>query len=125
VTDNLLRGGEGREALVLAGPDAARRAWSRGVLRAEGLPSPVAGAIAKLDWLGLLRLAAGHLFGRDTRPDDRLLWPGDPADPWPYGAWLVGAAVILPGGGDPAAITAQEGATILSPADSGWFRPPV
>jgi hypothetical protein len=107
---NLLRGQGHRAALVLAGGDA-RRVWSRGELLAGGdLPASLCAVLTCDDWSGLLALAASHLLDADTRPDDRLLWLGDPADPWPYGAWLVGAAVVLPRGGNIAAIAAAEAA---------------
>jgi hypothetical protein len=64
----------------------------------DALVQPVPQAIIPAlrgDWAGLIALTADHLLVADTRPDDRLQWPGDPADPWPYGAWLVGAVVVL------------------------------
>jgi len=104
---NLLCFGGLREALVIR-RDGTRRVWTRDDLRAaRDLPAPVASILARTDPEGLLALAASHLLDAETRPDDRLLWTGDAADPWPYGAWLVGATVILGSPGDAAAEAAR------------------
>jgi hypothetical protein len=67
-------------------------------------------------------LAASHLLWADTRPDNRLLWTGDPADPWPYGAWIAGATLVLAKDGDLAAIAVEEMAKLLThPPASGPF----
>jgi hypothetical protein len=50
---------------------------------------------AALDGADPIALAVFHLLERNTRPDDRLLWMGDPADPLPLGALFIGATVIL------------------------------
>ncbi len=41
----------------------------------------------------LVRAVADHLLCADTRPDDTLIWGGDPEDPWPFGALYIGAAL--------------------------------
>jgi hypothetical protein len=113
---NLLRWTGPREALVVRHRGACR-AWTRDALRAaQDLPAPVAEILARTDVAGLLALAASHLLDAETRPDDRLLWTGDPADPWPYGAWLVGATVILGSAGDAPAEAAAEA---VGPPSSG------
>jgi hypothetical protein len=91
VLSTLLRGHAARIALI-----DKTRSWSRGdLLHAEALPSPVPTMLAALTPADLPALAASHLLDHDARPDTRLAWAGDPAEPWPLGAWIVGAAVIL------------------------------
>ena len=95
---NLLRHDGTREALVLHDATGAQRGWSRDDVRqGRDLPAPVGAALDGMAWRDLLRLAADHLLIAGTRPDDRLVWAGDPAAPWPYGAWIVGAVVVLAG----------------------------
>jgi hypothetical protein len=94
---NLLHG-DGQEALVLW-RNGQRTAWSRAALRATSahcLPPALAARLAAATWPELLALAAATLIDADTRPADRLLWQGDPADPWSLGGLLAGATVILP-----------------------------
>ena len=52
-----------------------------------------AGPCAEGDYAALVRSVADHVLCADTRPDDTLVWRGDPADPWPFGALVVGAAI--------------------------------
>src|SRR5664279_3406558 len=40
-----------------------------------------------------LEAAAGWLLGAGIRPDDRVKWTGDPADPWLEGRTVTGAAL--------------------------------
>ncbi|MCW3473631.1 hypothetical protein [Limobrevibacterium gyesilva] len=118
---NLLRFTGAREALVLhhAGQ---RRVWSRDALHSgtPPLPACIADRLRALSWPALLDLAAGHLLDANTRPDDRLLWTGGAADPWPFGALIVGATVILAGDSplDPRALAAAERAMLLRPRSS-------
>lgn len=63
----------------------------------------------------LAALLADHLLALDLRPDDVLLWPGPPGDPWPLGALFAGATLLLcdtppP---DPAGAAAAHGARLL------------
>jgi len=96
VRQTLLRGHDAREALILHG-----NSWQRAELRtAPALPAEVATMLAALTQADLPALAASHLLDADTRPDTLLHWGGDPAEPWPLGAWLVGATVVL-GSADP------------------------
>lgn len=85
----------GREAVVHLGP---RRAWSRDALLDDAAWAEAAGAMADQPWETLVRVVASHLLDAETRPDDRLLWGGDPRDPWPWGALAIGATLILGGG---------------------------
>ncbi len=83
------------EALVRLAP---RRSWSRDVLAdSADVWAQAAGAMAQRPWDTLVRVVASHLFDAETRPDDRLLWGGDPGDPWPWGALAIGATLILSG----------------------------
>ena len=50
------------------------------------------------------------------RPLSTSIWTGDPADPWPLGAWLVGAAIAIAAAGPTAS---PEKAISLSPR---WRR---
>ena len=54
-----------------------------------------AGLRAEGTYDALVRAVADHLLCADTRPDDILVWRGDPADPWPFGALYIGAALDL------------------------------
>jgi len=40
------------------------------------------------------RWPAATLIDADTRPDDRVLWQGEPDDPWSLGGLLAGATLI-------------------------------
>lgn len=96
VRANLLRHAGDRDALVVHDQSGGGRVWSRDDVRAlRDLPTCVARVVSRLSWRDLLGLAADHLLLAGTRPDDRLVWTGDPAEAWPYGAWTVGAAVVL------------------------------
>jgi hypothetical protein len=118
---NLLRHAPKADALVLGAATDEPRRWTRAALcRGKNLPPPLAAVLEGGSWSALLRLAASHLLVAETRPDDRLLWLGDPADPWPYGAWLAGARLVLPGDGDPAAIAALTGAMAVAAAPAEW-----
>jgi hypothetical protein len=98
VRSALLRGHDEREALVFDGGPAGRRSWSRSDLRrAPALPEALDTMLAALAPADLPALAASHLLDTGTCPDTRLVWRGDPADPWPLGAWLVCATLVLPG----------------------------
>jgi hypothetical protein len=123
---NRLRYAGPREALVLR-RGGVRQSWSRDALRqgAPPLPADLAGALGSGTWHDLLASAAFHLLHANTRPDDRLLWAGDPTDPWPLGALICGAAIILtdaPADTLPA-VAAEERATILRPPPSGRDAP--
>jgi len=97
VRGNLLRHRGERVALVRSDPSGTR-SWSRDdVVAGRDLPAAVDTALAGLTWPGLLALAADHLLIAGTRPDDCLTWHGDPSLAWPYGAWIVGATVVLAG----------------------------
>ena len=72
------------------------RAWSyRALATDEASWREAAGARAHGHFEELLRAVADHVLCADTRPDDTLSWHGDPTDPWPYGALVVGATLIL------------------------------
>lgn len=87
----LLRGSDEREALVIGG-----RVWFRAELRdATPVPEPVAIMASSLQPADLPALVASHLLDAGTCPDTRLHWAGDPAEPWPLGAWLLGATLVL------------------------------
>lgn len=104
-----------REAVVRLQP-AARKAWSRDALAgSDAAWAEAAGAMAEQPWEVLLRVVASHLLDAETRPDDRLMWAGDPHEVWPWGALAIGATLIL--GGDEAA-AAREAAVFrrLAPA---------
>jgi hypothetical protein len=106
VRETLLRGHAGRPALVLIGDDGKPDTWSRAeALGGKALPDVVANMLAALAPADLPALAASHLLDAGTAPDDCLVWAGDPAEPWPLGAWLVGASVML-GSSDAAAVRA-------------------
>ena len=95
---NLLRHRGERIALIAECDSGCRRAWSRDALRrGDALPAVVAVALGGMTWDMLAALAASHLLVADIRPDDRVQWLGPPGDPWPLGAWIVGATVILGG----------------------------
>jgi hypothetical protein len=111
VARNLLRNAGADEALVLLAR-SGRLAWSRDQLRAD-LPSGLAATLQSLRWQDFLAVVADHLLAMQTRPSDRLLWTGNPDDPWPLGALLTGATVILCG--DPQ-LAAREGATLVADA---------
>jgi hypothetical protein len=84
-----------RDALVRLTSHGAQT-WSRAaLLDADKLPEPTETMLATLAQADLPLLAASHLLDADTRPDTLLLWDGDPDEPWPLGAWLVGATVLL------------------------------
>ena len=93
---NLRRHRGRREAVVRLTP--ARRVWTRDALAdSDAAWAAAAGAVAEQPWAALVRIVASHLLDAETRPDDRLLWGGDPGDPWPWGALAVGATLILDG----------------------------
>jgi hypothetical protein len=88
----LLRGNPTRAALIVT-DDGGRTVWSRGDLLATApWPAWLEAALMNAD---LVALAAFHLLDAGTAPDDCVPWSGDPADPWPLGAWLVGASVLV------------------------------
>jgi hypothetical protein len=89
---SLLRWRGHRDALVLDG--SPPRLWSRDRLRAD-TPPRIERLMRDIAPAALARLAADHLFGLEIRPRDRMLWIGDPDDPWPLGVWLVGATLLL------------------------------
>lgn len=96
VRDALLRGHGDRTALKLVDTAGVCRVWSRAeLLLADPLPPPITHMLAALTQADLPALVASHLLDAGTAPDDRLVWAGDPAEPWPLGAWLVGATVVL------------------------------
>ena len=51
------------------------------------------GPCAQGSYEKLVQVTADHLLRADTRPDDTLLWRGDPEDPWPFGALIIGATL--------------------------------
>jgi hypothetical protein len=94
----LLRHRGPRPALVTEDSAGRTRTWSRDDVQADrALPPCVATALAGVTWPELVDLAATHLLDAGTRPGDRVVWTGDPSDPWPYGAWIAGATVVLAG----------------------------
>jgi hypothetical protein len=123
---NRLRYAGPQEALVLR-RGGVRQSWSRDALRqgTPPLPADLAAALGSGTWHDLLAAAAWHLLRANTRPDDRLLWAGDPADPLPLGTLICGAAIILtdaPADALPA-IAAEERAQILRPPPSNPDAP--
>ena len=120
----LLRHAGEREALVLHGADASRRALSRDELAADpaGLPTDIAAAIARL-WPrpSLARALADLLLHQDVRPDDRVLVAANPT--WPSLAALLEGATVIIYAGRPdrlLAAVAEEQASILV-APSAWL----
>ncbi|OJY70364.1 MAG: hypothetical protein BGP12_21715 [Rhodospirillales bacterium 70-18] len=110
--ENLARAATGR--VVLLRP-AGRREIAAAALSGPGLPARIA-AMLKAGCSGMLPAqAADHLLWFDLRPDERLLWAGGLIDPWPLGALLAGATLILcdPAPADPQAAAAREGARLL------------
>jgi hypothetical protein len=96
VRASLLRHDGRRVALMARDAAGEQRRWTYADLRSAGdLPPAVATMLAGLTWPALMDLAADHLLFAGTRPDDTVRWTGDPAAPWPYGAWIVGATVLL------------------------------
>jgi hypothetical protein len=86
--DALLRGNPSRAALIVDGA-----VWSRGaLLAAAAMPAWLDAALEHVD---LVALAAFHLLDAGTAPDDCVPWDGDPGNPSPLGAWLVGASVLV------------------------------
>jgi hypothetical protein len=120
--DNLLLATGPRAALVLH-RGGVRRQWSRDEWRQRqpALPADIDAMLENLTWPVLLDVAARHLLDAGTRPDDRLLWTGDAADPLPYGALVAGATLVVAeaqrDGG--AALATAEGAVIFRPPLSG------
>jgi hypothetical protein len=104
-----------QEALVLR-RDGNRQSWSRDALKEKQPPLPpdIAAALHSGTWHHLVASAAWHLLHAETRPDDRLLWDGDPADPWALGALTCGATLIL----------ADARPTIAREEQAKTFRPP-
>ena len=78
---------EKREAVVMF-RDGQRQSWQY-----EALPAEIITCLSSADPIAL---AVFHVLHHNTRPDDRLLWLGDPSDPLPLGGLYVGATVILP-----------------------------
>jgi hypothetical protein len=115
---NRLRYAGPQEALVLW-RGGVRQSWSRDALRANrpAVPADIAAALHSGTWHELVASAAWHLLQENTRPDVRLLWDGDPADPRALGALTCGAALILADALP--AIAAEEKAKILRPSPSG------
>ena len=115
---NRLRHAGPQEALVLR-RGGVRQSWSRDALRQNlpPLPADLAAALGSGTWHDLVQTAAWHLLRLNTRPDDRLLWAGDPTDARPLGALICGATIILtdaPADELPA-IAAEELGEILRP----------
>lgn len=94
---NLLRYRGNRIALRVWSASGAYRSWTRDALRGGGLPAGVAAVLSGGTWDDLTRLAASHLLVAGTRPDDTVQWLGAADAPWPLGAWLAGAGVVLGG----------------------------
>jgi hypothetical protein len=119
---NRLRYTGPREALVLR-RGGVRQSWSRDALRHNQppLPADIAAAFHAGTWHDLVASVAWHLLDADTRPDDHLLWSGDPTDALPLGALICGATIILTDAPAeaPPFIAAEESATILRPPPSG------
>ena len=87
-----LRRGKGDRVAIRRG----EHAWTYGdIATSEAAWSAAAGPLADGGYDALRRIAADHLLRADTRPDDILIWGGDPADPWPFGALLFGATVVF------------------------------
>ena len=53
-------------------------------------------AAMRASWDGLLESFAHYLLVEELRPDDTLIWTGAPDDPYPLGALLIGAHILLP-----------------------------
>jgi hypothetical protein len=112
---NLLRRQHRADLVLLRGE--RRTVWSGAALRAAPmrcLPAALAARLAAAAWPELLALAAATLIEADLRSADRVLWAGEPADPWSLGGLLAGATVILPldDAADYAALAAAEGARL-------------
>jgi hypothetical protein len=116
---NRLRYTGPREALVLR-RGGLRQSWSRDALwqNLPPLPADLAAALRAGTWQDLIATVAWHLLEAETRPDDRLLWAGDPTDPLAFGALACGAAIILtdaPAGVLPAIATEETARTVRPP----------
>jgi hypothetical protein len=96
---------DGKEALVLH--RGGRIAW-----RYDGLPG---WALERLSGRAALAALRFHLFDAGTRPDDRLLWLGDPQDPLPLGALYLGATVILADPPDPRLAGIEQARVVRRP----------
>jgi hypothetical protein len=91
----LLSGHPERAALIAPSGDGGHTVWSRhDLLTATTLPPPLNALLAALRPADLPSLAAHHLLDIGTTPDSRLTL-GDPSDPRPLGAWLLGASLAL------------------------------
>jgi hypothetical protein len=118
---NRLRYAGPREALVLR-RGGSRQSWSRDALRQNRPPPPtdLATTLSGGTWKDLVATVAWHLLEAETRPDDRLLWAGDPTDALPFGALACGATLILtdaPADALPAIATGEK-AKLLRPPPS-------
>jgi hypothetical protein len=109
-----LAGSGGRIVLISA---AGRLERPAAALDSENMPSCIAAMLAAGRSEMLARQAAEHLLRLDIRPDERVLWPGGQEDPWPLGALLAGATLVLcePPPYDPQAVAAAEGARVIRP----------
>ncbi len=94
---NFLRFRGRRIALRVWTASDAYQDWTRDALHNGTLPNGITAALNNAEWADIARLAAGHLLGVDTRPDDTIQWFGAAGALWPIGAWLVGACVVLGG----------------------------
>lgn len=107
-----LAGGGGRLVLL---EDGARREWAAADLAHAALPARLARLLAAGTPTMLAGQAADHLLRLDLRPDQAVLWAGGLEDPWPLGALLAGATLVLcdPAPREPEAVAAAQGAALL------------
>ncbi|CAH2600693.1 conserved protein of unknown function [Rhodovastum atsumiense] len=101
---------------ALADP-AALRAWARADPAA--FRAAFAGFAGMTAAAAVLDAAAGWLLGAGVRPDDRVFWAGDQADPALAGLAVTGAALVA----DPTGARCFDRAPAWPPAAP--VRPPA
>jgi hypothetical protein len=128
----------GRDEHAAVGAESVLLEWLRAVrglrladtaaLRAWATDKPAAFRTAFATFAGLdaadsrIQAGAEWLLGAGVRPDDRVQWTGDPADPWLEGRVITGAVLT----DDPARATIVLGEPVAwPPADIGAPAPSV
>ena len=91
---NLARAMGRRGEIVLIETGGARRIGASALLAGD-VPQCIAAMLAAGSWAALCAHAADHLLRLEIRPDQRVAWRGPLDDPWPLGALLAGATLIL------------------------------
>lgn len=108
---NLARSG-GRLVLRAAG---GRWQAAAAVLAGDAMPDCIAAMLAAGGTAMLAGQAADHLLRLEVRADETVLWAGPVGDPWPLGALLAGATLVLcdPPPDDAEAVAAAEAARVI------------